>query len=540
MSYIQNKSLKKKKHNNKYHNNKYRDDKHHNKLTKKHYNKTKKKNNHKYNNDKHLPEWMIDKGITKHIYEHEKHKSYKSILQPLLIWEEIETEIINNYSIPKKYDKLNSNKNMDKHLELDKLVNDQFKNYKTMNKKDLIQTLKFLFNNFKEFLFFSIRDGKIKSYYVYNKDFKNTWSKDLRFVEENGQINENFNEYYERYLKSTGKHQVDNPVLSKEKWYINNCILATNDWKEMPTSYVSQIQNMLDELVKMYDVPDCDLIINRKDFPILNLDKSPAHNSVYSSDKIMTEQPDNPWTIFSQNKTKNNYDICIPTADEWNFVNELSKKKVNHNWNTKKSIGVFRGGATGCSTNIDINPRFRLSKISNEWNDQTNAKSKDKHELIDVGIVVGNTKNKLTTKMKINNQLVMYLSKSPIILNKRLEYDEQSNYKYVFYIEGNASAYRLSSMFYMKSTVLYIDTKYYQWFEPLLNKSKNVQHMIKIKENFDEKTIFKEIKKLKENDKKAQEIALNGYDFFEKYINKETILHYWIRLLIKTNELQTN
>ena len=58
----------------------------------------------------------------------------------------------------------------------------------------------------------------------------------MRFVEENGKINENFDEYYETYLKNTGKYHANNPILSKEKWYINNCILATNDWKEIPDS----------------------------------------------------------------------------------------------------------------------------------------------------------------------------------------------------------------------------------------------------------------------------------------------------------------
>ena len=147
MTYVQNKSLKK-KHNNKHPNK-----------------KTKKKNNKKQTTE-YLPTWMINKGITKHIYNHNIHKSYKSILKPLLIWDEIETEIINNYSIPKRYDTSISNKIMDDNLELNKLVNDQLKNYNTMNKEDLIQTLKFLFNNFKEFLFFSIRDERDYLMYI--------------------------------------------------------------------------------------------------------------------------------------------------------------------------------------------------------------------------------------------------------------------------------------------------------------------------------------------------------------------------------------
>lgn len=508
----------------------------------------------KTNNKTHLPQWMIERGIAKHIYYHEKYKNYNSILKPLLFWEEIEKEIINNYIPPKKYimtDKniniLNANNNSDINNNIDKIINKQIENYNTMTKKDLIDTLKFLFNNFKEYLFFSIRNNKIKSYYIYNKEATNKWANDLRFVEENGQINPDFDDYYISYLKRTGKYQKNNPLLPKDKWYANNCILATNDWKELPTSYVAQIQNMIEEVGKIYDLPDCDLIINRKDFSILNLDKSPAHGVLYSKNKKMTEQPDNPWIICSQNKTKNNYDICIPNADEWDFINKLendknnknsknskNNNKVNHNWNSKKSIGVFRGGATGCSTNISTNPRLKLSAISNEWNDKTNEKNKEKHGFIDVGIVVPN--NKLTTKMKINDQIVTYLSKSPIKLAQRMEYNEQSNYKYVFYVQGNASAYRLSNMFYMNSVVVYIDTPFYQWFEPLLIKNK---HIVKIKENFTSTDIYREIKKLKNNDEKAQKIAENGMDFFEQYINKNTILKYWCKLFIKINELQS-
>lgn len=480
---------------------------------------------------KYIPEWMSDKGITKQIYTHKKYNTYKSILEPLLLWNEIEKEIINNYTQPKKY--INNLHKLNDLRELDDLVHKQTKNYNKMSKEDLIDTLKFLFNNFKEFLFFSIRNNKIKSYYIYNKESTNTWGHELRFIEENGQMNPDFLDYYEKYMKNTGKYHPDNPVLQKNKWYANNCILMTNDWKELPTSYVAQICNMLEEVVTNFDVPDCDMIINRKDFPILNLDKTPAHNNLFSKNKIMETQPDNPWIICSQNKTKNNYDICIPNADEWDFINKLeankSQIKVNHNWKSKKETAIFRGGPTGCSTNININPRLKLSKISEDW-----KKVNNKKEYIDVGIVVKN--NKLTTKMKVNEQHVTYLSKSPIKLSGRMEYDEQSNYKYIFYILGNASAYRLSNMFYMKSAVIYIDTKYYQWFEPLLIDNK---HIIKIKEDFDEKTVYQTMKKLKNNDKNANDIAINGYNFFEKYINKNMIMKYWIKLLIKFNDLQT-
>ena len=111
---------------------------------------------------------------------------------------------------------------------------------------------------------------------------------------------------------------------------------------------------------------------------------------------------------------------------------------------------------------------------------------------------------------------------------------DQTYCKYIFNIEGNAAAYRYSTLFASNSVILNIKSKYYLWFEPLL-KDKD---FIEINEDFDENYIADTITYLKKNDEYARNIASNGVAFYNKYINKNKISEYWYKLLTKVNYLQ--
>ena len=92
----------------------------------------------------------------------------------------------------------------------------------------------------------------------------------------------------------------------KSKWYSNNCILSMTDYSRkygLNESYIKEIIDMIDYTKKKFNgLPDCDFIVNRKDFPLLTLNKTPSYSNLYDKTKKM-DQPDNPWIICSQCKT---------------------------------------------------------------------------------------------------------------------------------------------------------------------------------------------------------------------------------------------
>ena len=455
------------------------------------------------------------------MYAHYKYPVYKSIFKPLLFWDDIEENIIKKYTIPKK-----CNKNLQVN-EIDELLNKQLKNYNKMTKRNLEETLRFLFDKYREFLFISIRDNDITGYHIYKYHSKNDWHQDLKTF--NGQ---DFKKFYYEYLKKLKRPFIK--YEDPEKWTSNNCLLQMSDWSRregIPESYVSEIIQMIEFTKRKYNgLPDCDLIINRKDFPLLKLDKTPSYSNLYSKTKIMN-QPDNPWIICSQCKTVEHYDINYPSADEW--ISVTSPSEIVTDWKQKYATAIWRGSSTGCGTTIKNNNRLKLANISNKWksNNEFNQNNKiDNTPFLDAGIT------RFVKKFKVTNQIIYYLNPKDFnfYLSKFMDFKDQTYCKYLLNIEGNVSAYRYGSLFSTNSVVINIKSKYYLWFEPLLTKNEFVE----LNSDFDEYDIAKAIKYLKQNDSKAEEFANNGVKFYNKYLNKDKISEYWFKLMMKINDLQ--
>lgn len=456
---------------------------------------------------------------------HSKYPNYKSYLIPLLTWNEIETQILNTYNdIVITHNKTTYDESFNDYKEIDDIIKEQIKHYSnSLSYQDLKNTLKFIFEQYKEFLYFRIRKGKLNiCCHIYNREYTNNIYKKLRTFN-----NKPFYKFYTDAKKELRSKRA--PFLPPHKWYYNNCIVRMENWGDesgMPTSYVKEIVEMLELTCEKYNVPDCDFILNRKDFQFLTLDKSCAYFSLCDSNE-KTTQPDKVWFVCSQSKRSINYDITIPDADTWTFLKKLSNNEItniNTDWSSKVSRAIFRGSSTGCGITSETNPRLKIATISDKL-------KKQNINYLDVGIV------KFVKGFKINNKTISYLNPKNLSIKTSnfVSYDEQSNYKYLLNIEGNAQAYRLASLFYPKSVVICIDSIFKMWYEPLLKHKVN---SIIINKDFVEKDITKTIESLIKHDDLAEIIASNGRKFFDKYINEDTICLYWYKLLCEFNKRQ--
>jgi hypothetical protein len=447
-------------------------------------------------------------------FVHKKYPVYKSLLVPLLSWDEIQEHIIDKYDKPKKYTETVEES------EIDNLVKKHTDKYESVELKDLINTLKYLFENYKEFLFFSIRDNKINAkFHIYNRELVNTWHKKLSVSE-----GKNFNDFFNIVKKKVNGLKLD--LLPPNKWYANNCIIRMENWGDMggmPNSYLNEFLEIFEYCMDKYKLPDCDFIMNRKDFALLTTDKSNSYFSLYQNNEQNT-QPNKCWFVCSQSGRKQTLDTIVPTSDEWKFISNKDNMHVNQIWNSKKNIIIWRGSTTGCGVNANNNPRIKMAVISNELKNEGN-----KH--IDVGIA------KFTKGFRITNGVIHYINRKDIRIPQanHITYDEQTNYKYMLNIEGNTAAYRFSSLFYSNSLVININSKFKLWFQPLLEKNKNY---ISIKKDFDKSKIKKILNFVIENDDTSKYIADNGKLFFDKYINKDTIAEYWFKIMIEFNKKQ--
>jgi hypothetical protein len=444
-------------------------------------------------------------------FQHKTNPLFISSIEPLIYWNEIEKNILDTYTEPKQFEN-----NIVGNEINDSLLNEQFLNYKkNLTKDDLEKTLKFVFDHYAELIYIRIRNNKIEcSYHIYNKDISIDWYKDLKYKGKNldSSVIELMNDRKKEYL-----------TLKKPHFLVaNNCLLnfeAYTYFEGNPTSYVKEFIEMINLTIEKHKIiPDCDLLLNRRDFAFLRKDNRSAYEHL--NDDIITNI-DKYWMIGSQSRKDIHLDIAIPSADEWQSLSE--KEMIDIEWEKRKSTALFRGRSTGCNKTLD-NPRLKLADISFKW---SKDKNKSRNKLIDVKI--SNLVSRITAYDKIiqssNIKNFNYLK------GNRIEKNEQMNYKYIFNIEGNAQAYRYPSEFQKGSVILSVKSDYKMWFEPLI---KNNKHYIEIDPDY--KNLENKMKWLIEHDKEAKDIAQHGKEFYNNSLNKDSIIDYWFSFMYHVNK----
>jgi hypothetical protein len=494
---------------------------------------------HTFNDSYYLSKNYIIEHINKKInefkkngikyFQHPKDPSYISIIEPLIYWNEIYDKIINTYTEPLKYEsnKIENNKLSKKQITIKNLVNKSFDKlsdynfkgqYKHLSKNDLEQTIKYIFDTFNELIYFRIRNNKIVcSYHLYNPKNNVDWYKNLTYKQQNiDKANSNI-------MKERKK-----PYYTLRKPHFipaNNCLLgfdAYNYFEGNPTSYIKEFIEMLEYTCILFkNVPDCDILINRKDFAYLQSDNYYPYTHVVSE---KSNYDGKYWMIGTQSIKNINLDIPIPSSDEWKDIDKY--KDIDIKWKNKKNIAFFRGSTTGCGSNINNNPRLKLCNISYLWNNDN-----DKKNLIDVKI------SKIVSRITAHNKIIELNEYKNLkhLVGDFIDTIEQIKYKYIFNIEGNAQAYRYGNEFKKNSLLLNVASEYSLWFEPLLIENK---HYIKIDNNYD--NLYETMIYINNNDKKMENISNNGCKFSNKYITKKSISIYWFFYMYYSNKLQSN
>ena len=141
--------------------------------------------------------------------------------------------------------------------------------------------------------------------------------------------------------------------------------------------------------------------------------------------------------------------------------------------------------------------------------------------------------NITTSRLKVYNGEIQAI---PNIYNHLLgnfmNESQQSEYKYIFNIQGNAQAYRFSTEFRKNSVIFNVKSSYYMWFNNFLENGKN---FIEINEDFS--NLNEVLDDLEDNDFKAKNIASEGKNFYDTYINKDIISDYWYYYFYYSNLL---
>ena len=399
--------------------------------------------------------------------------------------------------------------------------------YKNLDPLSTLNTFKYIFKKFKKGIFVKIMNNELKVFLPFsNVNFVNEWSSNIKIEPCYKDIYDFFNHISKLEGYTFNKNNINNFINS---WYSNNCLIRYEYPINETDTNVSCFKNMLEELCKNKRVPDIELFINKRDFPLLTKKGYEPYYHLWDSYEkpLVSNNYDNYVPILSMSSSEEFSDILIPTYDDWIRIQNkesiyFTRASQEYNyifdtqWENKKSIAVFRGSSTGAGVTIENNQRLKLVSIGN------NIKNK---KYLDVGI----TKWNIRPKKIINNPYLQTIDVDSIGfgLKEKLTPVQQSEYKYIIHVDGHVSALRLSYELSMNSVLLIVESKWKIWFSKLLIPYK---HYVPIKEDLSD--IIDIIKWCQNNDSKCKKIAKNAKEFYNKYLQKEGVFDYLQKLFI--------
>jgi hypothetical protein len=457
--------------------------------------------------------------------------------------------------------------NVFKNQELDSSI--KWDKYSTLSSVSCINTFRYVYNKIKKGLFIKIQDNELKVFLPFSKNnFKNEWSNRI-------QIDPKYDSF-ERFLQHIHTDidgrwgDIQRVETNKENWYANNCLVRFESPIDEGDSNVGTIRDMLIELCKSRDVPDIELFLNRRDFPILKADSTEPYNHIFDNEDfpLLSHNYDKYVPILSISKSEKYSDILMPSYEDWERVSLLENKffpdscnvkyefkTTKEHWNLKKHTAVFRGGTTGCGVTAKTNMRIKIAKLSSEEN-----KIEDGEPYLDAKITKWNTRprklqgqrylqtierNELgrwahipsTPEKKIHrgrdgiDRQVKTNGRDRDEIRERASFlssnQQSEQYKYIVHIDGHVSAFRLSLELSMGCVILLQNSPYKTWYKNML---KEYEHYVPI--NNDLSDINEKIKWCRDNDDKCFQITQNAIEFYNKYLSKNGILDYLQKLFV--------
>lgn len=413
--------------------------------------------------------------------------------------------------------------------------------YDNLNKQSTYNTINYVFEEFHTSVFVQILNNKIhtfmilKNYTLYPelidklKIDKSEYQNIDDFIQKN-------NEQFFRNLKIV-KNQEDSI-------YFTDCYI--NLWSipdlEAPSWWIYIYQfDMLNQLLKHKKINDTEFILNYKDQNLLVKDgQTNPHYHLFGNLTIPLKKK---YTSFIPILNIGSHikfaDLPIPTNDDWEIcTNKIYlgacrdlyfniKTQINTKFDSKINTAIFRGSSTGCGTIIKNNPRLKAAYLTKRLYKHPEFginNNRDGILYLDARI----TKFSSKVKKHYSDEYIHFVNPKKLQLRTaaKMTINGISNYKYILSIEGNIAAFRLSLELGYNSVILLVKSDFYIWYQPLL---KPWIHYVPVKKDLSD--LVSKIDWCKKNNNKCKIIAKNSFDFYNKYINKNSIFDYMEILL---------
>ena len=412
--------------------------------------------------------------------------------------------------------------------------------FDTTNKQSTYNTIEYVLNEFHKCLFVQIMNNKIYTFVVidrYDPEYSLGLSKRLEH-----QLDPSKYKDMKHFIEDIQRTRFKNYKIIKrqeDSIYMTNCSIHLWDLKEKDLAYdrvYAYFYNLLEHLLKVKKINDCEFIYNSRDQSMLLKDgeSSPHYNLLGNFTTPLSKKYKPFIPILNFNKHKRFADSAVPTSDDWEIISNKMflgecrdsyvniHDKINHNFDSKINTAIFRGGATGCGTTIKNNPRLKAAYLTSKY--YKNSKyginnNFDSTLYLDAKIV----SFKSHTKKHYSDKYISVIDPDslPFRLSKKMPIGDISNYKYILSIEGNVAQFRLTLELSFNSVILLVKSDHYIWYQPLL---KPWIHYVPV--NADLSDLMEKIHWCKTHNDKCRIIASNAVTFYNQYMTQNSVYDY--------------
>lgn len=462
--------------------------------------------------------------------------------------------------------------------------NVDWQKYRNLTSESVDTTFRYIFDKFKKGLFIKIKNNQLAVFLPFSKhNYVNEWSSYINHPPEY----KTMSEFLVKAAKDQGFSVNERKIPDTSLWYGNNCLVRYDGGEN--DRGMSNLKDMFVTLCKTRSVPDIELFVNKRDFPIITKKDAEPYEHIYGYENmpLLSHSYGSYCPILSNVTTNIHADIPIPTAEDWARVSSQEDgkffapdcKTYNYDfsipWEARKPTAVFRGASTGCGTTVETNPRLRIASMV--------SPNENGALLLDAGI----TKWNLRPRKHISSPYLKLIDQTQFKTVKPLTPSEQAGYKYIVNIDGHVSAFRLSLELSMGSVIFIADMQpqvasendqskarlmlklppddlitesiLEKAFATRMSVSQNVDDSVKVRAAYellaatltekyskyrmwfrkhlvayehyvpikaDCSDLFEKIRWCRQNDDKCKKIADNARAFYQKYLTKDGVLDY--------------
>lgn len=413
----------------------------------------------------------------------------------------------------------------------DKVLVNPWNGYIGLSSRDVYNTFQYMFYKFKKGIFVQIRDNRLKTFLPFsNAHFENEWSERIKVDPSKYNSIEDFL----TYIASIRGRKLDQKVLPIKNWYANNAIFRYEEGLMETSNNLTTLYDMYKTLCEKRLLPDIDLFVNRRDFPLLTETRTEPYDNIYDSEhvKLLSHRYKKYCPILSFSKKDNYVDVLSPTYEDWArvvyqetgdgilFDCNTYPEIIPIEWKKKIRKAVFRGSSTGAGTTNKNNKRLAALEIAST-----------RPDILDVGITNWNARPR---KYK-GDKYLSTIERGSYPISERLTKQEQSDYAYILNIEGYVSAYRLSYEMSYGSVILLVESDYHMWYTKRLQPW---YHYVPIKADLSD--LVTNIEWCLSHDTECETIAANALDFYYNELNMRSILDFLQKTIYDISKLGGN